>query len=163
MRKITEAARHAFLAGREWKQSNTSVEVRGFQNATTKWVILLLHGNPIARYRLGDTSLRSLRVCDGNWQTVTTKDRLNSLPGVRVHQKAGQWYLNGEPWDGCWSTVTPQFTITEEVAFDTKDTLRWRVEYPERALPPVFFPTREAAEAFVAVEEANMGLARRSA
>ena len=157
MRKVTEAARHAFLAGREWKQSNTSVEVREYQNAPGKWVILLLHGNPIARYRLGDTTLRSLRVCDGGWQTRTTAERLNGLPGVRVNQKKHQWYLNGQPWDGSWSSGKPQFEVIEEVAFDTKDTLRWRVEYPERALPPVLFPTREAAEAFVAVEEANGG------
>lgn len=159
MRKITEAARHAFLAGKPWRQGNTSVELRPWQQTPfpRDQVILLLHGNPIARYEVGDISLRSLRVCDGGWQTRTTAERLNGLPGVRVNQKAGQWYLNGEAWDGCWSTVVPQYTITEEVVFDTKDTARWRVEYPGRVCPPVFFPTREAAEAFVAVEEANMG------
>lgn len=158
MRKITAEAVNAFLAGEPFSKQNTAVEVREYQNAPGKWVILLLHGNPIARYRLGDASRLSLRVCDGGWQTRTTAERLNGLPGVRVHQKAGQWYLNGYPWDGCWSATTPRFTITEEVAFDTKDTLRYRVEFPERALPPVFFQTREAAEAFVAVEEANMGV-----
>lgn len=163
MRKITAEAVHHFLAGREWRNANTAVEVREYQNAPGKWVILLLHGNPIARYRLGDASLLSLRVCDGGWQTRTTADRLNGLPGVRVHQKAGRWYLNGDPWDGFWTMVTPQFTIHSD-PLDKKP--RWRVDFPRqqgRTPQSLYFPTEAAAETFVAVEEANMGLARRSA
>ena len=154
MRKITEAARHAFLAGREWKQSNTSTEVREYQNAPGKWVILLLHGNPIARYRLGDTTLRSLRVCDGGWQTRTTAERLNGLPGVRVNQKNHQWYLNGQPWDGSWSSGKPQHTITPQ---EVDGAPWWCVDFPTPGTVPCFFPSRAAAEAFVAVEEANGG------
>lgn len=161
MRKITAEAIAAFLAGKSFNKQNTSVEVRPWQQTPfpRDQVILLLHGNPIARYEVGDISLRSLRVCDGGWQTRTTADRLNGLPGVRVHQKAGQWYLNGEAWDGSWSTVVPQYTITEEVG----KAPQWRVDFPGRVYPSVLFPTREAAETFVAIEEANMGLARRSA
>ena len=156
MQKITEAARHAFLAGREWKQANTAVEVREYQNAPGKWVILLLHGNPIARYRLGDTSLRSLTVCDGGgWQTRTTADRLNSLPGVRVQQKKGDWYLNGTKWDGSWTHVAPQYTIHAD--WIGGKIPRWRVDLPvvPGSTPQsLYFPTEAAAETFVAVEEA---------
>lgn len=153
MRKVTTEAAKNFLAGSEWKKDNTDVQVREYQNAPGKWVILLLHGNPIARYRLGDTSLRSLRVCDGGWQTRTTAERLNGLPGVRVNQKAGQWYLNGEKWDGSWSTVAPQYTITAE---EVDNAPRWRVDFPTHGHAPIFFPSLAAAEAFVAVEESNM-------
>lgn len=154
MRKITEAARQAFLAGHEWKMRNTAVEVREYQAAPGKWVIMLLHGNPIARYRLGDKSLRSLTVCDGGWQTRTTADRLNSLPGVSVYQKSGDWYLNGTKWDGSWAHVVPQYTIHADPIGKTP---RWRVDLP--AVPGVtpqslYFPTEAAAETFVAVEEA---------
>lgn len=30
---------------------------------------------------------------------------LNALPGVRVWTSKGQLYLNGEPWDGKWTTI----------------------------------------------------------
>jgi hypothetical protein len=32
--------------------------------------------------------------------TTTTKERLNGLNGVNIHQKDFQWYLNGEAWNG---------------------------------------------------------------
>lgn len=101
-RKITTEAVAAFLKGNAFRCDNTRVEVRPFQREAHDSVILLLHGNPIARYLVAD---RALYVCDGNHQTNTTKERLNGLPGVRVHQKAGQWYLNGEKWDGYWTKI----------------------------------------------------------
>ena len=36
---------------------------------------------------------------------MTTKDKLNALPGVRIHQEDYQWYLNGKLWDGSWIEV----------------------------------------------------------
>lgn len=111
-RKITTAVVAAFLKGKAFRCDNTSVQVRPFQADKEDSVILVLFGNPIARYKVDD---RVLYVCDGNHQTVTTrprppktattKDRLNGLPGVSVHQKAGQWYLNGEKWDGYWTKI----------------------------------------------------------
>lgn len=101
-RKITTAAVAAFLKGKAFRFDNTSVQVRPFQADKEDSVILVLHGNPIARYKVAD---RVLYVCDGNHQTNTTKERLNGLPGVSVHQKAGQWYLNGEKWDGYWTKI----------------------------------------------------------
>lgn len=103
-RKITTDAVEAFVNGQEYSRSNTRVEVRPFQREAHDSVILLLYGNPIARYtRTG--GLSTLQVCDGNHQTNTTKERLNGLPGVRVHQKAGQRYLNGVKWDGYWTKI----------------------------------------------------------
>lgn len=104
MREITRKAIDAFLAGNPVKTSNTTVEVRPFQREDGDSVILKLHGNPIARYRVAD---RILWVCDGQHQTATTKDRLNGLPGVRVNQRNWDWYLNGVEWDGSWSFVGP--------------------------------------------------------
>ena len=39
------------------------------------------------------------------WPTRTTKDRLNALPNVHIHQLKGMWYLNGEKWDGSSTSV----------------------------------------------------------
>lgn len=105
MRKITEAAVAAFLSGDEFSRDNTRVEVRPFQGSIAlDNVILVLYGNPIARY-VKSQGVATLQVCDGNHQTNTTKERLNGLPGVSVNQKAGQWYLNGVAWDGYWTHV----------------------------------------------------------
>lgn len=153
-RKITTEAVQAFVNGQEFSRDNTRVEVRPWQQ--TKYprdqVILLLHGNPIARYQAGDTSLRSLVICDGNHQTNTTKERLNGLPGVRVHQKAGKWYLNGAKWDGSW-THAGDVMVVKRVG-----TRRYSAEYPHAAgLKPVEFPSLAAARTFAEVEAANHG------
>lgn len=47
----------------------------------------------------------TFEVCDGGWSSNTTKERLNGLPGVRVNQKDYEWFLNGEPWNGNWTTI----------------------------------------------------------
>jgi len=49
--------------------------------------------------QLHDTDVVTLRpdgaiVLDsGNWQTVTTKDRINNYSSARLHQTKGQWYV----------------------------------------------------------------------
>lgn len=101
-RKITELAVDAFMSGRVFSRDNTSVEVRPFKEESRVSAVLKLHGNVIARRTL-DGSL--LEVCDGNWQTNTTKERLNGIPGVRVAQKKGQWFLNDVSWSGDWTKV----------------------------------------------------------
>lgn len=97
MRKITKEAVHAFLNGTDYKNANTEV-TRG---------ALFLHGNKIAEFQ-------SLFPADGNkninitlsgWNTNTTRERLNGLPGVKVTTKKGQAYLNGKPWNGEWITI----------------------------------------------------------
>lgn len=151
MRKITEAAIAAFLSGEEFRLDNTRVEVRPLKLASEPSVILVLHGNPIAAY-LKSAGVSSLQVCDGNHQTRTTKERLNGLPGVRVHQKAGQWYLNGVAWDGYWTHVGDVMIVKR--AGDR----RYRVEYPHNtARDPMEFTTRTAARAFAEVEASNHG------
>lgn len=151
MRKITEAAIAAFLSGEEFSRDNTRVEVRPFKLASEPSVILVLHNNPIAAY-VKSAGVSSLMVCDGNHQTRTTKERLNGLPGVRVHQKAGQWYLNGVAWDGYWTHVGDVMVVKRV------GNRRYRVEYPHKAArDPMEFTTRAAARAFAEVEASNHG------
>lgn len=92
MRKITEQSINAFMAAKEFKSSNTTVEVK--ENVT----ILKLHNNPIA-YRYNDPE-NTLSITNCGWQSNTTKERLNGLPNVSIKQSKGKWYLNGEFWDG---------------------------------------------------------------
>lgn len=101
-RKITTQAIQAFMSGRAFNLDNTSVEIRNFKDEDRLSAVLKLHGNVIAR-RVLSTSL--IEVCDGNWQTNTTKERLNGIPGVSVNQKKGQWYLNGNVWNGEWTAI----------------------------------------------------------
>jgi len=151
MRKITQDAVAAFLYRDEFSHDNTSVEVRPFKLAHEPSVILVRHGNPIAAY-VESVGISALQVCDGNHQTRTTKERLNGLPGVRVHQKAGQWYLNGVAWDGYWTHVADVMTVKRV------GDRRYRVEYPHNvARDPMEFTTRTAARAFAEVEASNHG------
>lgn len=101
-RKITQESINAFMSGRVFNKSNMSVEIRPFKDEDQNSAVLKLHGNVIAR-RLLSGGL--LEVCDGNWQTRTTKERLNGIPGVSVHQAKGQWYINGQEWDGSWFKI----------------------------------------------------------
>lgn len=112
MRKITAAARHAFLHGEFFKSGNTGVEYRShrvdpddLRSAQVRLVYLTLHDNPIARYAAGDAALRTLEVTTAGWNTTTTRDRLNCLPGVRVCVRKGKLHLNDKPWGGEWTNV----------------------------------------------------------
>ena len=97
MRKVTQQASQAFMNAEKFNTGNTKVEV--LPNVT----ILKLHGNEIA-YRYNDPE-RTLSITDANWQSNTTKERLNGLPGVSISQKAGVWYLNNKVWDGSLITI----------------------------------------------------------
>lgn len=92
MRKITIETVNAFNNSKRFKKANMEVEV--LPNVT----IMKLHGNAIA-YRYNDPE-KTLSITNCGWQTRTTKERLNGIEGVSIHQKAGQWYLNGKEWDG---------------------------------------------------------------
>ena len=96
MRKITQQAVAAFLAGQTFNSSNTTVEVAEDRHHC----VMKLHGNTIARRENG-----GLYVCNGGWSSNTTKERLNGIPGVSVHQKNFVWYLNDVEWDGSWRKV----------------------------------------------------------
>jgi hypothetical protein len=99
MRKITQQAIHAFMNGQEYKKDNTEVEQLIFIG------ILKLHGNEIAR-RNNETG--EMEISNAGWFSNTTKERLNGIPGVSIYQKKGQWYLNGEVWNGQWSLINPE-------------------------------------------------------
>mgnify|MGYP003150077097 FL=1 len=89
MRKITQDAIRAFYEKKDFKRGNTQV-IAGLET-----VNMYLHGNLIVR-----ATPKGLWINDGGHQSNTTKERLNGLPNVNVHQKNWQWFLNGEAWNG---------------------------------------------------------------
>ena len=95
-RKISQAGAMALESKRKLHQSNTSVEIE-----FGEWV-LKLHGNAISR--IADNG--DLFVTTAGWNTPTTRERLNALNGVSVHQKNYQLYLNDKEWDGSWVKVS---------------------------------------------------------
>ncbi len=112
MRKITEDSIDAFMNDKPFKRGNMEVYVDSNDNA----ILLLLHGNQIAKKPIdvpfdGNSIARKLadipelEVCNGGWSSNTTKERLNGLPGVSIHQKDFVWYLNGKEWDGEWIAI----------------------------------------------------------
>jgi hypothetical protein len=96
MRKITSEAVDKFLSKTPFRKSNMSVEENG---GVYK---LKLHGNTIATI----DELGVLSVSNAGWRSNTTKERLNGIPGVRVHQKNWNWFLNGVEWDGSWKRIS---------------------------------------------------------
>jgi hypothetical protein len=96
MRKITKESVNAFLTGKTFNKSNMSVVKDG------ETFRLKLHGNTIAVI----DELGVLSVSNAGWASNTTKERLNGLPGVRVHQRNWNWYLNGTEWDGAWKRIS---------------------------------------------------------
>ena len=91
MRKITKEIVAAFM----------NHETRRIGNSSTDGMTLYLHDNAIAKW---DEEGR-LWVTNAGWESVTTKERLNGIPGVSIYQKNYTWYLNDRPWDGSWTLV----------------------------------------------------------
>jgi hypothetical protein len=83
MRKITKQVCGAFM-----RREKLSVG-----NSYTAEETLYLHGNAIAKWQDGKLFIRS-----AGWETTTTKERLNGLPGVHIQQVNFCWILNGKPW-----------------------------------------------------------------
>jgi hypothetical protein len=94
-RKITKEAISAFLDKRPFRKSN--MEVEGMFGTYR----LKLHGNTIAVL----DEFNMLSITNAGWSSNTTKERLNGLPNVGIHQKNWQWYLNGNEWNGEWTRV----------------------------------------------------------
>ena len=92
MRNITIESINAFLSAKKFKKSNMQVEV--LPNVT----VLKYQGNEIA-YRYNDPK-KTLSITNCGWFSNTTKERLNGLPNVSIHQKNFIWYLNGNEWNG---------------------------------------------------------------
>jgi hypothetical protein len=106
MRQITIDAVRAFNNNYNFKRSNTEVRAEECFNEGGEYTYteLRLHGNLIAYAIAGVKSdcgtPAGLYICDGGWQSVTTKERLNGLSGVHIEQRNYIWYLNGVKWNG---------------------------------------------------------------
>ena len=83
MRQITADSVHAFVHNQPFKRQNMQVTI------DDDGTHLLLHGNEIA-HRTKDGQLE---ITDTGWQTNTTKERLNAIPGVHIYQKNFGWYF----------------------------------------------------------------------
>lgn len=59
------------------------------------FTVWFYHGYPIAMF---DHEKHEYTLGNAGYQTATTKARLNVLTGVRISQKGGVWYNNGEPF-----------------------------------------------------------------
>ena len=90
MRKITKESIKAFYNREPFKKSNMIVE-----NKEGK-TYLKLFGNIIAIL----DEINELFITTADWNTRTTRERLNALPGVRLGTSKGQLYLNNIPWNG---------------------------------------------------------------
>ena len=73
MRKITKEIVAAFM----------NHETRRIGNSRTDGMTLYLHDNAIAKW---DAEGR-LWVTNAGWESTTTKERLNGIPGVSIYQK----------------------------------------------------------------------------
>lgn len=93
MRKITKESIEKFLNNEPFNKANMSVAC--IENET--W--LQLHGNTIAKIKRTNKG-KKLFISNCGWFSNTTKERLNGLPNVYIHQKNWDWYLNGNLWDG---------------------------------------------------------------
>ena len=99
MRKITEDSIDAFMSGHSFKRSNTEVK----SGPVTR---LYLFDNCIAK-KIGE----EIHISNAGWQTITTKERLNGIPGVNIIQRKGNWFLkdskkcNYNFWDGKWKKI----------------------------------------------------------
>ena len=88
MKKVTQEVVNSFLCGKYKKVGNSS-SIGGS---------LFLHNNKIAYFDIDGF----LWISNAGWQTNTTKERLNALPCVSIHQKNFVWYLNNVAWSGEW-------------------------------------------------------------
>jgi len=90
MRKITEKIISSFYHGEKKIISNTRTDGKSI------W----LHENEIVRIKNG-----RIEITNAGWPTNTTKERLNGLAGVNIHQKDFIWYLNDKEWNGSWIKI----------------------------------------------------------
>jgi hypothetical protein len=114
MRQVSETIVNAFVNGKAKKQGNSQTDGQS----------LYLFGNKIAEWRKD-----GLYISNGGYNATdrhgneltgskTTKDRLNSLPGVNINQSKCKWYLNGNEWNGEWikiDGITPPEIDTKNV------------------------------------------------
>ena len=101
--KISIDSATALMEFRNFKRSNTEVYVTKLGNSLV--ANLYLFDNMIARHVKDELGRTTLEITNAGWATVTTKDRLNAIPDVRIYQKNYNWYLNDESWDGEWIAI----------------------------------------------------------
>ena len=89
MKKITIQSIQAFNNSQNFKKANMEIEVN------EKGTFMYLFDNLIAK-RIDNR----LYITNAGWQSNTTKERLNGLDGVNIHQSNFVWYLNGKEWNG---------------------------------------------------------------
>lgn len=96
MRKIDELAKNAFIHRKPFKLQNTKVEILNGKPH------MYLHDNLIAKLNYNDELL--INHC--GWETVTTKSRLNALPGVNIRMTKGRFVLNEKGYmNSGWTIV----------------------------------------------------------
>ena len=112
MRKVEEAMNRALVQGRDFKKDNTRVEWVRHEGGDIHSASIYLHGHKIGWYYYSGTEQSwMLLLEDANWQTVTTKSRLNALLSgmaeerTYIYQQDFQWFLvqsDGVPrnWSG---------------------------------------------------------------
>lgn len=94
MRKVTREAVAAFMNGESFKSGNTEVCVGG----GGRDVALRLYSHTIALRTAASPDY--ITISTYGFNTTTTRERLNGLPGVDVNVSKGQLYLNDEAWSG---------------------------------------------------------------
>ena len=87
MRKITALTTRAFMCREKLTVGDTYTDGDS----------LYLFGNRIAWHNPNGTGFY---ITNCGWETNTTKDRLNGLPGVSIYHKRNTRYLNGHEWNG---------------------------------------------------------------
>lgn len=92
MKIVTQNAVACFLNGGNAKFNNTEVVT---ENGVSK---MYLFGNLIAtlEHNVGGV----MKITNAGWRSNTTKERLNGLPNVNIRQVKGEWFLNGQKWNG---------------------------------------------------------------
>jgi len=95
MRKVTEQIKQAFEQGTSKKVGNTETD------GQTVW----LHGNAIVKRDPSGLVLATL----AGWNTPTTRERVNGITGLCIHQSNFVPMLNGSEIDSFdWIAVTEE-------------------------------------------------------
>ena len=99
-RKITEQACHALMNGNDFRKDNTVI-ANG---------CMYLFGNCIASLN----NAKHLTINMQGWNTVTTRERLNGLPNVRLSSRNYTPILNGQEISSSgWYEILPNGKIKE--------------------------------------------------
>jgi hypothetical protein len=85
MRKVTELIKKAFEQGTSLKIGNTR----------TDGTSVFLHGNEIVKRENSGLVIATL----AGWNTPTTRERVNGITGLGIHQKNFKPMLNGSEID----------------------------------------------------------------